>query len=318
METESMGDLDLTDSEVAAYRAIAGGRTAGDDAAIRRLVSLGLVEQGAGREVALDPRIAARELLAEQRRILGEALARIDRIPELEALAEHYDPARLYGGPASELLPTKELMNNHIGDVLAEATGQLLTCQPGEPDDRDPDVQREGIRRSRALLARGVACRFLYSAVALEHDDTCDYVEGVLSAGGEVRVGRDLPPRMVLTGRNLFVDNHVVPAEPNAGWHVKDVASVAYARDVFNAHWERATPWQEASRTLSEVVTSVRQRAILHAMEAVDSQAKVAARVEISEREVSRQLSLLRARVGRDNNNQLLIWWATSKDRTLP
>lgn len=308
----------LNGGTVAAYRAIACGDTVTDENLLARLARLGLVERTAGRYVALDPRVAARGLLAEQGRVLAHTLAQIGMIPELEALAEHYDPARMYGGPGSELLPTKELMNKHIGDTLSEGSGELLTCQPGEPEDRDPEVQREGVRRARALLERGIHCRFLYGAAALEHDDTCDYVDGVLSADGEVRVGRDLPPRMVLMGRNLFVDNHVVPAEPDAGWHVKDIASVAYARDVFNAYWDRATPWQEAHVALDTAVTTARQRSILRTLEAGDTQPQVAARVNVSEREVNRQLALLRDLLGKRTTLQLMVWWAESKDRTLP
>ncbi|MEV7282940.1 hypothetical protein, partial [Streptomyces sp. NPDC093111] len=289
MKAEGTDDPDLSATEVAAYRAVASGRLVTDGSALRRLAQLGLVDLTADRQVALDPRVAAQRLLAQQRSDLMRTLERMDRIPELEALAEHYDPSRMYGGPGSEFLATKELMNRRIGEVLEGAAAELLTVQPGEPEERDPDVQRKGTDRARALLYRGVACRFLYAAAALEHDDTCDYVEGILSAGGEVRVGRDLPPRMILTGRNLFIDNHIVPGEPDAGWHVTDMPSIASHRIIFDGYWERATPWQEARHTLAETVTSARQRTILRAMETADSQAKVAERADVSEREVNRQ-----------------------------
>jgi DNA-binding NarL/FixJ family response regulator len=318
MEADHTHDLGLTQADVEAYRAVAEGGRVEDRTVIDRLIQLGLIDQAGDRQVALDPRVAAQQLMAEQRDKLLRAIAQMERIPGLEVLVEHYDPSRMYGGPGSEFLATKALMNRRIGEMLEQAAGDLLTVQPGEPDDRDPQVVQQAMERSRRILARDVRCRFLYSAAALDHDATSTYVEGILEAGAEVRVGRDLPPRMVLTGRSLFVENHVVPGEQDSGWHVTDVPSVASHRAIFDGYWERATPWQEAQRTLDATVTSARQRTILRAMETVDSQSKVAARVGVSEREVSRQLALLREALGLGTNYQLMIWWARSPERDLP
>ncbi|BAU83362.1 regulatory protein [Streptomyces laurentii] len=316
---EEHTDLGLDQAEVDAYRTVAEGGAVTDQAAVDRLVRLGLVDQAGDRRVALDPRVAMQQLMAVQRNKLLGAIAAMEQIPAaLEALAEHYDPSRMYGGPGSEFLATKSLMNRRIGEVLERAAGDLLTVQPGEPEERDPVVVQQAMERSTSILARGVRCRFLYSAAALDHAPTRAYVEAILNAGGEVRVGRDLPPRMIISDRSLFVENHVVPGEEDSGWHVTDVPSIASHRAIFDSYWERATPWQEARRALAETVTSARQRTILRAMETADSQAKVAARVGVSEREVSRQLSLLRDGLGLNTNYQLVIWWARSPERDLP
>ncbi|MEV7282891.1 hypothetical protein AB0Q96_38880, partial [Streptomyces sp. NPDC093111] len=60
------------------------------------------------------------------------------------------------------------------------------------------------------------------------------------------------------------------------------------------------------------------QRTILRAMETADSQAKVAERADVSEREVNRQLSVLRKTLGLPTNLRLMVWWAVSAERQLP
>ncbi|MFC8171224.1 hypothetical protein [Streptomyces sp. NPDC057325] len=242
----------------------------------------------------------------------------MSQVAGLETLARHYDPSRLYGGPASEFVDSKKLMNSRIADALADADEGLLTVQPGVPTDRDPAVLRESIRRARALLTRGISVRSLYPAAALTHGPTAEYVDVVLEGGGEVRVGRDLPPRMVLAGQHLFVDNHVHPGEADAGWHIKDVATTAFARSVFEGYWGRSTPWQEARAALTDVVTTPRQRMILRGLAEGDTQSAVAKGVGISHREVGRDLEAIRAELGLRSTAQLMVWWATSRDRDVP
>jgi DNA-binding CsgD family transcriptional regulator len=312
-------DLDLSDADIEAYRTIAAGRSVDDEAAVSRLEALRLIDQAAGRQVALDPRVAAQQLLATQREALIGALDRMERIPHLEALAEHYDPGRMYGGPASEFVPSKALMGARIGQVLDDASSELLTVQPREPSERDPDVHREGVQRARAMLSRGVTVNSLYAASALHHPATCGYIDGIVSAGGEVRIGRTLPPRMVLVDRrHLFINNHVVPAEANAGWHVSDVAAVAWGRDVFTGYWNEAIPWQQALKATEGAVTNSRQRAILRELEAGHPQSKVGERVQLSERAVSGELAALRDALGMRSTYQLMAWWGGSEERALP
>lgn len=160
--------------------------------------------------------------------------------------------------------------------------------------------------------------RSLYPAAALSHAPTMEYVDCVLEGGGEVRVGRDLPPRMVIAGRDLFVENHVVPAEVDSGWHIKDVAGAAFARSVFEGYWARATPWQEARAAVADAVTTPRQRMILRGLAEGETQSAVAKGLEVSHREVGRELEALREGLGLRSTNQLMVWWATSRDKDVP
>ncbi|WP_309056726.1 LuxR C-terminal-related transcriptional regulator [Streptomyces sp.] len=311
-------DFGLTTREAAAYRDIAEGRPVHPDL-VARLTDLGLLGHVGSELVPLDPRVAAQRLLAAHRATLEQALREVSYLPALEALSQHYAPSQFYGGPASKLLQSKEAMNAEIGMALDETTRELLTAQPGQPEDRDPEVQREGIERARRLLERGVAVRSIYTAAALEHEPTVEYVDLILEGGAEVRVAHDLPPRMVLTGSTLFIDNVVVADEdPNAGWCVTDIAAVSFARTVYEAYWARAVPWETARAALRDAVTSTRQRYILRGLAKGGTQATIAAQLEVSEREVRRDLEDLRARLALPSTNALLYWWATAPDHGIP
>ncbi|WP_432116642.1 hypothetical protein [Streptomyces sp. S1] len=311
-------DPRLTSEDERVYRDIAEGRPVDAPASVARLAELGLVRDLGGRWAALDPKTAARRLLTAHHGTLARTLQQMAQVAGLESLSKHYDPSRLYGGPASEFVDSKKLMNARIADALEDADEGLLTVQPGVPSERDPAVLRESIHRARALLTRGLSVRSLYPAAALTHEPTTEYVDAILAGGGEVRVGRDLPPRLVLAGRELFVDNYVNTAEADAGWHIKDVATTAFARAVFDGYWHRSTPWQEARAALTDAVTTPTQRMILRGLSEGDTQAAVAKAVGISEREVRRDLAALRAELGLRSRDQLMVWWATSRDRTVP
>ncbi|WP_223776958.1 hypothetical protein [Streptomyces sp. 135] len=118
-DPEDEAELPLSDLDIEAYRAVAAGEPV-DDARLTRLTALGLVDRNpyeSGGHIALDPRTAAQRLLAAERAVMSRAIDRMARIPALESLVTHFDPNRMYGGPGSEFLPSKSLMNPRIGQA---------------------------------------------------------------------------------------------------------------------------------------------------------------------------------------------------------
>ncbi|MER8042695.1 hypothetical protein [Streptomyces sp. NPDC094032] len=309
--------LTVTTEEEATYRAIAEGQPVDAPEAVAHLVSIGLVTQVGDEYVAVDPRVVAQQHLASHHAALAATLQQMGQVSNLETLARHYDPGRYYGGPVSERVQSRHLINQRIAHVLADTHDGLLTAQPGVPSDRSPAALQDGIRRARALLERGVPVRSLYPSAALTHPPTAEYATFVLEHGGEVRVGQDLPPRMVLAGRDLFVKNHVPESDDAAGWHIQDVAATAFARDVFESYWSRATPWQEAQAALDDAVSTPVQRMILRGLAKGDTQSAVATQLGVSGREVGRELEALRDTLGMRSTNQLMVWWATSEDKNV-
>ena len=311
----------LTVHEMSAYQSIAAGEHPDPCQATDRLSALGLVERRPhdGAWVAHDPRAVAHGLMGTALAELQQVVSRIREIPALEALAADYDPHRMYGGPASEFLPTRDEMNGRIGDVSATATSSVLTAQPGAPADRDPRVVALGAQRTVDTLDAGAEVRSLYTSAAVSHGQTAAYVEQIIEAGAQVRTMSGAFPRMMIVdGRHLFVSNYVVAgADNDAGWHVTDRGCVAWAEQVFGVLWDRAARWTVADPGIV-IVTSGQQRQILVELEAGYTKRQAAKRLGLGERRVTAELSALRASLGMQTLYQVMIWWATSPDRELP
>ncbi|MEU8704224.1 LuxR C-terminal-related transcriptional regulator [Streptomyces sp. NPDC048565] len=308
-------------TEIAAYQSIAAGEHPESSLATDRLAALGLVERRPhdGAWVAHDPRAAAQSLMGDALAEFRELVARMHEIPTLAALAVDYDPHRMYGGPASEFLATRDSMNGRIGDVSAAASTSVLTAQPGAPADRDPRVVALGAQRIIETLSAGAEVRSLYTSAAVSHSQTAAYVGEIISAGAEVRTlsGR-FPRMMIVDSRHLFVENHIITgADNDAGWHVTDRGCVAWAETVFGTLWDRATRWSGPGLD-ANVVTTGRQRQILVELEAGYTKQQAAKRLEISERTVTGELSALRRALTMRTLYQVMAWWATSLDRDLP
>ncbi|MBP2583414.1 DNA-binding NarL/FixJ family response regulator [Streptomyces sp. PvR006] len=250
---------------------------------------------------------------------LGQTLHSVGQIPVLQALDTHYEPELMYVG-TSEVVPFGPLMNARIGAVMAGATTEVYSAQPGRPVDRDPEVQRVGQERVLTTLSRGVPHRVLYQAAVLTHEPTTAYVQKVLQAGGDVRIFDGEFPRMIIVDQqHLFVDNHLsADAERNSGGYVKDRLVVQWARAQFDRYWKAATPWRVASGEERKTVTTPIQRAILRALGEGVTVQQVGPRVGLKERAVQKHLALLRDRLGFETRDQVLVWWARSGEYDTP
>ncbi|WP_299541993.1 LuxR C-terminal-related transcriptional regulator [uncultured Streptomyces sp.] len=311
----SRHELPLSRADRAAYQAIAAGDPPETD--VSRLLAVGLVTLGPhngeqNRYIAHDPRMAARRLMGEAQALVTDTVARMAEIPAIEELATDFLENRWYGGPGSEFLDGPDEMNARIGEVLSDAMhrdgADMLTAQPGAPVDRDPGVQRLGMERTSAALACGITVRSVYNGAAYHHPQSCSYLDDVTSAGAQVVTLEDPFPRMVIVGQaNLFIDNLANPAGTNAGCHVTDRATVAWARHIFELAWERGTRWR-AVRASPSVLTA-RQRAILGVLEEGRSQKKVGPALGLAERTVTKELAAARAAAGAQSLYQLMAWW---------
>ncbi|MGW1440272.1 hypothetical protein ACWD7M_34130 [Streptomyces griseus] len=250
---------------------------------------------------------------------LRDLVSRIHTIPALESLAEDYDPHRMYGGPASEYLPTRDAMNGRIGDISAAATTSVLTAQPAAPTDRDPRIVALGAQRVVVALEAGIEVRSLYSSAAVSHGQTAAYVREIADAGAQVRILSGAFPRMMIVDtRHCFIENRVIAgSDRDAGWHVTDRGCVSWAEAVFDVLWDRAARWSDAAAR-PDAMTTGRQRQILVELEAGYTKQQAAKRLGLGERTVTGELSALRAELGMRTLYQVMAWWATSLDRGLP
>jgi len=229
-------------------------------------------------------------------------------LPSVEGLAPAYDQHRWYSGPVSELLQSRDEMNRRIQQALRTASEEMWTAQPGAPVDRDPEVQRAGMDRVLELRHRGVSVRSLYNVAVRDHAATSGHLASVVEAGAEVATLEEAFPRLVIIdSTHLFIDNCVLPGDRDAGWHVTDRATVAWAHMLYQQLWARGTRWQEGDAS-SEMLTE-RQKAILRALEEGEAQHQVGPRLSLSDRTVTKELAAARAAVGAQTVYQLMAWW---------
>ncbi|GGZ53425.1 helix-turn-helix transcriptional regulator [Streptomyces rubiginosohelvolus] len=304
-------DLPLSPDDRETYRAVAtdGAPVAGHDVA--RLVDLGLIAPNPdqdGRFIAHDPRAAAQRVLAQVQATIAQAASCMAELPSVEGLAPAYDQHRWYSGPVSELLQSRDEMNRRIQQALRTASEEMWTAQPGAPVDRDPEVQRAGMDRVLELRHRGVSVRSLYNVAVRDHGPTAGHLAAAVEAGAEVSTLEETFPRLVIIDNtHLFIDNCVLPGDKDAGWHVTDRATVAWAHMLYQQLWARSTRWQEGDAS-SEMLTE-RQKAILRALEEGEAQHQVGPRLSLSDRTVTKELATARAAVGAQTVYQLMAWW---------
>ncbi|MFJ4322282.1 hypothetical protein ACIP3A_04050 [Streptomyces tricolor] len=240
---------------------------------------------------------------------------RLAQLPALEDLSQHYDPHRLYGGPGSEYLPTAAQMNSRLGEVGGAAEAEFCSVQPGEPADRDPEILRLGVERTRAALQRGVQVRSLYHRSAHEHPQTREYINQMTADGAEVRVSTLPGPRMVIIDRrHLFIDNHVIEgAEGNSGWHVFDRAAVMWARTLFGLFWNNATRWHDPCQGLGASLLTERQWRILRELDAGYPAQQVGPQIGLSRRAVDKELAAIRKTLGVGTMYQVMAWYGRTQ-----
>ncbi|MGW6739745.1 hypothetical protein ACWGDX_03180 [Streptomyces sp. NPDC055025] len=303
-------ELPLAQEEIEAYRSIAAGE-APADGPLDRLLSLGLITPHPHKPeeyFAIDPRAAAHQLMIDAQADLARTVERMGHVGAIESLGRFYDPFRFYGGPGSELLD-REAMNVRISAVSRAAKGEILTAQPGEPADRDPEIHREGVARVCEALGRRVMVRTLYSSVARSHEPTRRYVEEISAAGAEVRFhSGEFPRMMVIDGAHAFVDDFVVGRERDSGWHVGDPGAVMWARNIYLTHWGQGIHWADFYRSPASILTG-RQEAILKQLAAGLSQPQVSTRLGHAERTIGKELAAVRSAIGATTLNEVMYWW---------
>ncbi|MEV5607033.1 hypothetical protein [Streptomyces sp. NPDC052225] len=304
-------------AEADAYRRIAYGQEA-DGPAVDHLLDLGLITprpDDPSRHIPRDPRGAVQRLLTGALTELVETVGKVERLPDIARLSSHFDPNRWHGGPSSEFLVSRDLMNQRIGEVSSQATVEAYTAQPGEPADRDPQIVRLGTERVLESLDRGVRFRCLYNTAAVLHAQTGEHIRTIAKAGAEVRaMPGEFPRLMLIDQRHLFVDNCLDENdEPDSGVHISDLGSVAWARMVYLLFWDRATPWQDVVEREGEDIVTARQRDILDALYYGASQDQVGPRLGYARRTVAKELAVLREAHGGVTMYQLMAWWGRKR-----
>ncbi|WP_051764751.1 LuxR C-terminal-related transcriptional regulator [Streptomyces sp. NRRL F-5135] len=311
-----MSGVALSREAIAAYRALTQDEPPPEGSDLQPLIDLGLVTADPAnpeRAIAADPRGVTQTLMTAARTEMASLLEDMALLPTLEAtLTAAYDSDRLYSGPGGEYLPTRQQMNARIEEVSRRADREILTAQPGEPADRDPEILRQGVGRVWRALGNGVRVKSLYTTLAYSHAQTRAYVQEIADAGADVRAYRlSFPRMMIIDGVHLFIDDHLArddETDRNAGWHIFDRAVVAWAQSIFMLMWGRAVRWSELGEPEDSIVTD-RQAAILSELASGLTQSRIAPRLGLAPRTVAADLAALKEQLGATTIYQVMAWW---------
>ncbi|MFB7278112.1 LuxR C-terminal-related transcriptional regulator [Streptomyces hydrogenans] len=293
------------------YSHIVDKQAVPDDApGLRKLQELRLVAPHPaepGRYIALDAQLAIRGHMQFEQEALHRTAQRMAGLAALDRLAARHDEARYWSGPASEYLPTVELVAARISDAVSRATTEVLTAQP---TPRKRAVIDSVMERDIGLLTRGVRMQILYHESTRANPHARDYTREVQAYGAEIRVLHGPFSQLIcIDSREAFIRN-VASGDPEdmSGWHVRDLAAVTYMRDAYLTDWTRAEPWAPGEQRRVGWLTG-RQKVILQLLAEGWEQEKIARRLEVTPRTVAKHLAAIRAHLGMKTTAQVMVWY---------
>lgn len=166
--------------------------------ALEELKSLGLVESEHGRVTAVLYRDVVDALLGGQGRILENALAEVREVQwRLRVLLR--ESAWLSGDSAGTVLSTSACNNEadrHMYEARTHPQAEMAAMHPGARFS--PELLSNSLMRAKADLAQGIRLRVVHQTTALSHPQSAEYLSQIEQLGGQVRLRRNLPFRLIL------------------------------------------------------------------------------------------------------------------------
>lgn len=249
---------------------------------------------------AVSPRAAVARTLAPLALRVRESHDEMDRLrvrledllPEYEAGAELRDRG---GANALELVTDPDALQDLIGELIASAESEVLTCHPG--GGRSTQTLEGAVVRDEAMLARGVRMRTLYQHTARYSRPTAAYVERVTALGSQVRTVGDGLMRMILVDRHTGLME--VQDDIKAALVVREPNVVHFMAQTFERCWAEAEPFSttvgpDQARSISD---ELRQTIVRLLAEGLEDKV-IARRLGMSERTCQRHIAEIMRAVG--------------------
>ncbi|MEU6732593.1 helix-turn-helix transcriptional regulator [Streptomyces physcomitrii] len=192
-------------------------------------------------------------------------------------------------------------INAAIQHVMAEATQEILTIQPGGA--RSAAALAESYAQEQAMLDRGARMRTLY-----QH--TTRYAHAVLDHFGRLRGDVEARTLSEVTDRLVVIDRSVafIPAnaERTLALEIRHPSVIAYLTTTFERQWNLATPlFPTAAQQPQENGVTARQRAIAALLVEGETDARIAERLGMNVRTCRAHIAKLAATLGSANRAQL-------------
>ncbi|MFD5143841.1 LuxR C-terminal-related transcriptional regulator [Streptomyces sp. NPDC058401] len=249
---------------------------------------------------AVSPQAAVARTLAPLALRVRETHDEMDRLRvRLEELVPAYETGtdlRDRGGAnALELVTDPAALQDLIGELVASAGSEVLTCHPG--GGRTTATLEGAVVRDEAMLARGVRMRTLYQHTARYSRPTAAYVERVAALGSQVRTVGDGLMRMIIVDRHTGLME--VRDDVKAALVVREPNVVQFMLQTFERTWAEAEPFSttigpDQARSISD---ELRQTIVRLLAEGLEDKI-IARRLGMSERTCQRHIAEIMRAVG--------------------
>ncbi|MBK6885139.1 MAG: helix-turn-helix domain-containing protein [Tetrasphaera sp.] len=289
--------------DLAQVRAKAGPGT-DVDAAIDVLTRLRLVHRAAGDDTytPVSPGEAAEEVAGPREAAAYEALEEAASLRRLlRELAPLYRSAASGSqvSASSEILRDSHEVNARIQELIPGVRKSVASAQPTMAA---PEILEASLSMDRALLARGIAYRSLFTHTARRYHLSVAHLRALQDLGGQVRTAALIPSRMIL----LDDEYAILPVSSGEAVAavVRDPPVVAYLHEFFDYLWERGQRLTDEAAGEDRVPQEL-EIAILHELAEGRTDEAISRRLGISSRTLRRYLSAMLDSFGVETRFQL-------------
>jgi DNA-binding NarL/FixJ family response regulator len=289
--------LHQPDAGAAGWALLTGAPPARIRESCNRLLTLGLLQppDSLGGIRAVDPRVAIRALIRRREtesELLAATAEEMSTVYEAGLLRE--EPSRLVevvSGEGANAARLEELYARAEHEVCVFDTPPYLA-----PLTPQLDLQAD-------LLDRGVACRTVYAATALEDPDVLFHAWRMVELGEQARVLPAVPVKLlVVDGRRAMVP---LTASGTGGYCaavVRHSGVTEALQKLFDLAWQQATP---LGQPVGEGELAEGERTLIRLLAAGMKDEAVARHLGVSLRTLRRRVSELQDRLGAASRFQL-------------
>lgn len=253
------------------------------------------------RRHANSPERVLHELVAEQRRQLGQFQRGLDAVQGLLRLvADPQTSGRI--SVEAEYFTDRARLRQRLYDLDVLCQGELLCMRGTFPE---PEDLADSLEADLAMLARGVTIRLLVSAGAARRPGASRFLSALSDHGAEIRLAAAVPLQLNIVDRRMTVlalhlaGDGARPPE-DILFHSTRLA-LCFAR-VFEHHWDVSLPYgRDPGRGEPAEEWTPREREILALLASGAKDEAIARRLGCSERTLRRLLAALVRKLGAES-----------------
>ncbi|MFI9244981.1 LuxR C-terminal-related transcriptional regulator [Streptomyces sp. NPDC053086] len=194
-----------------------------------------------------------------------------------------------------EAVPDLDDVRKRLTQLSENVRTEVLTSQSGGA--RPEEVLTEAMKRTKAVLARGIRMRTLYQHTAQFSQATVAYVDHVTPLGAEIRTLGDAFSRTIVFDRDVAV----VPlrGNPRGAALIRDPHVVGFVVATFERAWAAAVPFPAEHGRAQAIAASEDIKAdVVRLLAAGHDDKAIARRMGMTIRTCQRNITEIMSRLG--------------------